>query len=150
MERLRSESHQKPAERQVRINELKPKLLKNRIGEMSQQMPTDTGVSQYREATILFQNVKTLALAANERTLAAIDVLPKTLRTLIHFYINRGGTPSHSENSSAKWFLLVQRVAQANSFLAEVPHLDAVADKSNQNFKTRLHYLENVYTHTSK
>ncbi len=67
MERLRSESHQKPAERQVRINELKPKLLKNHIGEMSQQMPTDTGVLQYRGAIILFQNFKTLAFAANER-----------------------------------------------------------------------------------
>ena len=67
MERLRSESHQKPAGRQVRVNELKPKLRKTRIGEMSQQMPTDTGVSQYREATILFQNFKTLAFAANER-----------------------------------------------------------------------------------
>ena len=91
MERLRSESHQKPAERQVRVNELKTKLLKTRIGEMSKQMPTDTGVSQYREATILFQNFKTLAFAANERTLAAIDDLPENLRTLIHFYIHRWG-----------------------------------------------------------
>ena len=82
-------------------------------------------------------------------TLAAIDDLTKNLRTLIYFYLTRDGTPSHSKNSSANGFLLVQRVAQANSFLAEVPHLDAVADKSNQNFKTRLHYLENVYTHTS-
>ena len=83
-------------------------------------------------------------------TLAAIDDLPKNLRTLIHFYINRGGTPSHSKNSSANGFLLVQRVAQANSFPAEVSRLDAVADKSNHNFKNRLLYLENVYTHTSK
>ena len=67
MERLLSESHQKPAERQVHVNELKPKLLKTRIGEMSQQMPTDTGVLQYRGAIILFQNFKTLAFAANER-----------------------------------------------------------------------------------